>query len=146
MDTTKILNHQDLTILIQQVRELKGTQDKELKENFTAFINSVNPIQVAKSTLHEFVKDKGVQFDLLKGGMNLGADYIIEKVFNKENSVKGFLSSVILENVSSALIQKNAPKIVIGITKFISMISNKINGAARKDEDQTEDAQTFDYE
>lgn len=138
MKPTEISNYQELAMQIERIRELKDVRDQELKENFKDFIHAVSPIQMAKSALHEFVKDKDVQFDLVKGGLNLGADFIIENVVNRKNNLQGFLSRVILENVSSSFIQKNAPQIIIGMTKFISVISDHIGGTKEDAEEETE--------
>jgi len=134
--TPEISTHDDLKLRIEKVREAKEVQDMELKESFKELADALSPIQVAKSTLHEFVNDKEVQFDLVKGGLNLGADFIIEKVFDKQNSIKGFLSSVILEKISASFIQKNAPQIVIGITQFMSLLSNQTDEPVTNEEEE----------
>ena len=80
---------------------------------------------MTKSAIHELVEDKGVQFDLIKGGMNLGANYLIETVFNKQGSIKGFLSSMVLEKLSSTFIQANAGNIIMGVTGLFSRKQNE---------------------
>lgn len=131
MESPIILKHKDLKLLIEEVRESKEIQERELKESFKEFAHALSPVQVAKSTLHTLVKDKEVQFDLVKGGMTLGANFIIESIFNRNNTIKGFLSSAILERVSTTLISANAPQIIIGITDIIT-------GKLRKAEDSEE--------
>lgn len=125
METPIISKHTDLKMLIEQIRESKEIQEKELKESFKEFAHALSPVEVAKSTLHTLVKDKEVQFDLVKGGMTLGANFIIESIFNRNNSVKGFLGSAILERVSTTLISTHAPQIIIGITELFAGKNNK---------------------
>ena len=118
MEKAAISIHQDLIILIQEVRDSKELQEEKLKELFQELIHALSPLEVAKSSIHGLVNDKGTQFDLLKGGMNLGVDYLIEKVFKKNSSIKGFLSSVFLEKVSSSFIQNLSVDIIVVISCF----------------------------
>ncbi len=120
MEKTTISRHAELMLHIQEVKKSINIQEVELKESFQDLIHDLSPLEVAKSSIHGLVNDKGVQFDLLKGGMTLGVDYLIEKIFNKKGSIKGFLSSVFLEKVSSSFIQTNADSIIVGIANVFS--------------------------
>jgi hypothetical protein len=136
--TPKLVNYGDLKLRIEKVKEVKEIQEIELKESIHKLAHALSPVRVAKSALNEFVNDKEVQFDLVKGGLNMGADFIIEKLFHKQNSIKGYLSSVIVEKFSASFIQKNAPQIIIGITEFISLLSNQKDEPAQNDETEEE--------
>lgn len=120
MEKEAISIHADLAHLILQLRESKDNQEMALKESFKNFAHALSPVEVAKSTLHELVKDKEVQFDLVKGGMNLGANYFISSVFNQQGSFKGFLNTLVLEKLSSTFIQANAGQIIIGVAGLFS--------------------------
>lgn len=127
MEKEEISIHAELVLLIQEVRISKDLQEVELKKSFKEFAQAFSPIEVAKSSIHDLVNDKDVQFDLLKGGMNLSANYLIEKVFNRQGSIKGFLSSIALEKASSSFIQANAASIFVGLTKLFSKKKEKKN-------------------
>lgn len=118
MEKSSISTHADLKSLIELVKESKNRQEVDLKESFKNFAHALSPVQVTKSTIHELVKDKEVQFDLVKGGMNLGANYLLNTIFNKEGSVKGFLGFTVLEKLTSTFIQANTGNIIIGITSL----------------------------
>ncbi len=120
MEKTAFSVHDDLLSLISEVKKSKEIQEIRLRESFEDLAQSLSPVEVVKSSIHELVTDKGMQFDLIKGGMNLGVNYLIEKVFNKNGSVKGFLSSVLLEKVSASFIQTNAASIIVGVEKLFS--------------------------
>jgi hypothetical protein len=120
MEKATISTYTDLQSLIALVRESKDRQEEELKESFKKFAHALSPVEVTKSTIHELVKDKEVQFDLVKGGMGLGASYLIEGLFNKRLGIKGFLGSMVLEKLSSSFIQANAGNIIIGVTSWLS--------------------------
>lgn len=137
MDTSKVTTYQDLTNMIETSKTSKGVQDDALIESMKNFANAMSPIQVAKSTLHDLIRDKDVQFDLLKGSMVLGSKFIIEKFVNRQDSIKGFLSSVIIENMSSSFIEKNAPQIVLGMTKMIALLSNELDDVTKDDNSKT---------
>lgn len=119
MERTTVSSHAELTQLILITRESKDRQETALADCFRDFADSLSPFEVMKSAVHKLTEDKGVQFDLVKGGMNLGANFLIEKVFNK-GGIKGFMSSVVLEKLSSSFISANAGGILTGITNFFS--------------------------
>lgn len=116
MEKNSISIHSELLFLIKEVKRSKDSQEIELIESFKELANSLRPVEVVKSSFHELVNDKEVQFDLVKGGMKLGANYIIESAFNKQSGIKGFLSSMFLEKISSTFIQANAGSIISGVT------------------------------
>ncbi|OFZ08194.1 MAG: hypothetical protein A3D92_07100 [Bacteroidetes bacterium RIFCSPHIGHO2_02_FULL_44_7] len=120
MEKAEISIHAELVLLIEDVRNSKDRQEMELKVSFKEFAHTLSPIEVAKSSIHGLVNDKGVQFDLVKGGLNLGVDFLINKFFNKNSSIKGFLGTMALEKVSSSFIQANAASMIVGITTFFS--------------------------
>lgn len=125
MEKAEVSIHQELVLLIQEVRVSKDHQEAELKASFQDLVHALSPLEVVKSSIHGLVNNKGIQFDLLKGGMNLGADFLIEKVFNKKGSIKGYLSSVLLEKVSSSLIQKHAGDMIVGIASVFKKKEKK---------------------
>ncbi len=119
MEKREISTHADLMSLILLARESKDRQEMDLKESFKNFANALSPVEVVKSSLDRLVNDKEVQFDLVKGGMSLGANYLINTIFNKD-SVKGFLSVTVLEKLSSTFIQANAGNIIVGFADLFT--------------------------
>jgi hypothetical protein len=101
MEKAAITTHEELKIHIAELREIREAQGLALNDHFREFVHSISPFEAVKSSIHELVADKGVQLDLVKGGLNLGANFIIERIFNKDHGVKGFISSTIIEKVSS---------------------------------------------
>lgn len=144
MENKTLNNHSELALHIQQVRKLKESQEVELKVSFKEFTNTLSPVQVLKSGLHALIEDKEVQVDLLTGGLNLSANFIIENVMNTHN-IKGFLGAKLLEKVSSSFIQNNAPSILMGITKLFSGGFNQEDDFD-EDEDQDEEYDLQEYE
>jgi len=97
---SNITDHATLTERILQLRE-----DKKIE------FSSLNPFNMLKQSLHEFVEDKDVKTDILKAGVNIGANLLIDKSLGKYRSIKGFLSSVLVESISTPFIYSGLSKL-----------------------------------
>jgi len=120
MENRKILSYMDLELQILLLKMDKTRQEEKLKLNVKEFINALSPASIVKNSLHELAGDKEVQVDLLKVSLNTGANFLIDKVLGKNKSIKGFLSSLLVEKVSSSLINNNASKIVSKIGQLLN--------------------------
>jgi hypothetical protein len=116
----KINNYKELELRIAELSHLKSLEEYELKETFHQFVHSLNPILILKESLRNLTEDKTAQLDLAKAGLNIGANFIIDKTLGKYNSIKGFISSVLLENVSTSYIYNNSSKIISQIGKLFT--------------------------
>ena len=119
MEKIKITNHTQLQLRIMHLRSEKISQEIELKHTIKEFIYSISPLAIVKDSLHSLVQDKEVRFDMAKVGLNLGANFLIEKVVGRSKSFKGFLSSILIEKISSSFINSNASSIISGISKIM---------------------------
>ena len=120
MTNTEISGHASLILRIAHLREVKSSQESELKESFKDLVVTLNPISIVKSSLHDLASDTNVHLDLVKVGLNVGTNLIINQVLGKQRSIKGLISSTLVEVISTALINNNATGIVSGISSFIS--------------------------
>lgn len=119
MTSSKINCSDDLSLRIAQLRIDKLKQEAELKIKFSEFAETLNPVLILKKSVHEMVVDKEVKDDLLKVGLNLGTNFIIEKVLGRK-SVKGYLSSVIVEKISTSLINRGIlSEIITSFSKLV---------------------------
>ena len=128
MNRPQISNLADLELHVQHLKTQKRQQETELKTTFNELIDTLNPVSIAKESLHKLAGDLEVQFDVVKMGLNVGANLIIDKVLGKHQSIKGFLSSIVMEKLSTIVINNNATDIVLGIT---DLILGKPNEAAK---------------
>ncbi len=103
-----------------QLKAQKFSQEEELKVKVKELAVGFNPVTMLKESLHNIASDREVQFDLAKVGLNTGATFLIDKVLGRNNSIKGFLSSLLVGNLSSSLIENYAPQIISGISKLLS--------------------------
>lgn len=119
MENIEISNHTQLVLRIQQIKAEKIRQEEELKIAMKGFVNNFNSVSIVKEYLHSLASDKEVQFDLAKVGLNIGANFIIDRVLGKNRSIVGFLSSLVAEKLSASFINDNFSKIISGIGKII---------------------------
>ncbi len=112
MENIDIYDHATLLIRIRQLRADKKIQEEELKCRFSEFVDTLNPLAIVKGSLHDLASDKEIQFDLAKVALNMGSNLIIDQVFGKYRSIKGFFSSVLVENISNGFINSGAIKIL----------------------------------
>ena len=127
MKIMNVTNHSELVFRIMELKAQKLSQEIELKYCIKEFAYTVNPTSMIKNSIYELSQDKEVRIDLTKVGFTLGANFIIDKVLGRNRGIKGFLSSVLFEKVSSTLINKYAPGIVSGFRKLINSRSRQNN-------------------
>lgn len=120
MNTNTINSYEELLLQISTKKQIKLEEEAELKCLIKDFVHSFSPSSIIKNSLHELNHDKEVGFDLAKLGMNIGANLLIDKTLGRNKSIKGFLSSLLIEKISSVLISRNGSKIVTSIKNFIS--------------------------
>ncbi|MGB4843171.1 MAG: hypothetical protein WBP16_01760 [Ferruginibacter sp.] len=116
-NNSNITDHTTLTQRIVQLREDKKIQEEELKQSVNTALSTLNPLIMLKQSLHEFVQDKEVKSDIVKAGLNLGANLVIDKSLGKYKSIKGFLSSVLVESISTPLIYSGLAKLFPNLIK-----------------------------
>jgi hypothetical protein len=119
MENKEISNHAELVLRIMDLKAEKFSREEDLKYTFKEFVSTLNPISMVKESLHQLAADRDVKFDLAKVGLNLGVDFIIDKVLGRNRSVKGFLSSVLIEKFSTLFLNNNISKIVSEISKLL---------------------------
>lgn len=111
MENIDVYDHASLILRIKQLKTDKKTQEDELQIRFSEFMGTLNPLAIVKGSLRELAGDKEIQFDLAKVALNIGSNLIIDQVFGKYRSIKGFFSSVLFENISNSLINNSTVKI-----------------------------------
>ena len=119
MKSANITNHSELLFRIMELKAQKLSQEIQLKNSIKEFVYTLNPVSMVKDSLHELAKDKEVRFDLAKVGLNMGTNFILDKLLGRNKSIKGFLSSVLVEKLSATFINKNASSIISGLGKLI---------------------------
>jgi len=119
MENNMITGYSDLVQQIAQLKVARRQQEATLKQDLRALTQSLNPVAIVKKSLFELVNDRELQLNLTKIGLISSADFIIDKILGRNRSVKGFLSSVLVETYTASLISENAADILSGIRKTI---------------------------
>jgi len=115
----EITDYNQLLRRIEFLKIEKKVQEEELHLKFKSFTSTLEPISIIKKSLHDLASDTTVQEDVTTLGLNTGVGYVVEKVMGRTKSVKGFLSSILVEKFVKLLIKKSAPIIVSGITNYL---------------------------
>ena len=118
MKNSVINDHTALVLRISELKAEKIIQEGKLKNSFKEFTNNFSPLSLLKGSMQELADDKEAQSVLLKAGLNLGSNFIIEKVLGRSRSIKGFLSSILVEKLSTPFINNKVSKIISGISKL----------------------------
>ena len=114
----EIQNSDDLQVAIKQLEERNTAEKEELKNNFNAFTESLKPMNLIKSTLHNVTSSPGLAGNLLKATVGMGA---------------GILSKKLLVGHSTGILQKLAGSAIkVGIAGLVSKKSEKIKYAGLK--------------
>ncbi len=92
-----------------QKKELQATKlqlENIILEQVSSFIKGMNPVEYIKNTTQSILQDKNVQVDASTMGINLGVNFILEKIIGRNRSIKGYIGSMILEKISTSFISK----------------------------------------
>jgi len=121
MSKPKIHTYKELTLRISQLTDLKETQEAELKHN----VREVYEHFRLKNILKRTVKDLAHDEEFINDGFKAGANFVIGKLFDKNSSVKRFVTSILLEKLITPLIKNSKDKKVSFITNLVAKHGNK---------------------
>ena len=111
MEATAIACERDLMTRIGELKALKAQQEAIISEQFKDLKGSLNVGTIIKESVAHIASDKDTRKDLLKIGTTMGTNFLIEKVMGSNNSIKGYLGSLLAEKVSNSFIGKMISKI-----------------------------------
>ena len=121
MSRTKIHTYKELTLRISELTDLKEAQEAQLKHNAREAYEYFRLKNILKRTVKDLAHDEEFVNDSFKAGAN----FIIGKLFDKNSSVKRFVTSVLLEKLITPLIKNSKEKIVSFITDLFAKHGNK---------------------
>lgn len=125
---SKISTYEELAIRINQLNSIKGTQEIELKNNLNHVYQKFQLKNILKETVKDLANDVEFRGDGIKAAGNMATDFVVGRLFNKNNSIKGFLTTMLVEKLVTPLIKNNKDKI-------ISFVADLINKYGHKKED-----------
>jgi len=121
MSKPKINNYKELTIRISQLSDLKDGQEAELRQNVKEVYESFRLKNILKRTVKDLAHDE----EFINNSFKAGANFVIGKLFDKNSSVKRFVTSILLEKLITPLIKNSKDKIVSFITDLFAKYGHK---------------------
>jgi hypothetical protein len=120
-EPTPIRNHVELSYRIMKLNELRAEQEEVIKRDVKELYYSFHPTELIKKLWSDVKGDTETKNNLGKAGLNFGADLLIGKIFGRNKSIKGFLTSVLVEKLASYFLNKNSDKIMDGVSKLTNL-------------------------
>ncbi|MFI5142223.1 MAG: hypothetical protein ACHQII_07700 [Bacteroidia bacterium] len=122
---TKIHTYDELTVRINQLTSLKDAQEIALRNDVKELYQRLQPKNIIKETVKDLANDAEFRGNSFKAVKNVATDFVVGSLFNKNNSVKGFIATILVEKLVAPLIANNKTKIVDFITNLVSKFSHK---------------------
>ncbi len=115
----KITGYQDLQERIEDLRNESSKAQQDMESAFDRVVTGLDPVTLVKSSVQQLSRDHGLKMDVVKAGMNMGANFLIDKIMGRRKSLKGFLSSILLEKYSQLFIEKGVPGIIQAVANTL---------------------------
>jgi len=123
--SNKITNYVELRQSINELQAAKLNQEDLIKQNGRELIDILNPVNIIKKTISGLAHDAEVRQDALSAALNIGADFIIGKIFRSNKSVKGHVITEFLGRLSSNYLTGKMPAIKEFIYEKVSGFIDK---------------------
>jgi hypothetical protein len=119
-----ITNHTQLMHTIMHVNASRVEQEEEMKFQLKEIYYSFQPATLVKNALKSALHNPETQKTLAQTALSIGTDFLISKFFKKGSSMKGFVSSVVLEKVADFALN--------GKSELINNSIQKLGGLFKK--------------
>lgn len=121
MENTTIVNYSELTARLTLLKSERDVQEIVLKKSFNEFISSINIFSFLKGS---DTTDNFQSNDLIKSGLTMTVNLIAGLMFGKNRSLKGFLSTLMVERFTKMLINND---LINTIAKIGRLIFSKVD-------------------
>ncbi len=114
-------SHADMKTRIAHLERVRDEQEDVLKADLIEIYKSLQPAELVKSAIDNIRED--VEVGEKAGGLagSLGLNYLIGKLMGKNNSPKGYLKALVVQQIASYLYRKNEKT----INGFIGQLSRR---------------------
>ena len=113
-----ITNHTQLMYTIMQLNAAKAEQEDEIKYQMKELYYSLQPSVLIRKAINNVMHSPDTQKNLAQAGMALGTEFLISKLFKRGTSIKGFLSSLIVNKIADYALNSKSDFINNGINKL----------------------------
>ena len=125
MSMPKINTYNELVLHINQLNSLKDVQEIALKNDVKEVYQKFQLKNIIKETVKDLANDAEFRENSFKAVKNIATDFVVGRLFNKNNSVKGFITTMLIEKLVAPVIVNNKNKIVDFVKNLVSKYSHK---------------------
>ncbi len=122
MKSNDIISKSDLTTRMVQLQAEKQVLEQQMKGSLEDLVDSISPARAIRNIVGDVLSDKEIHHNLTSLGLHMGANLITYKVLGKNKSIKGYLSSALVQQITTTLINNNMPAILTGINLLIDTV------------------------
>lgn len=122
MESNELISMSDLTTRMLQLQSEKQVLEQQIKASVEDLVDSISPARAIRNIVGEVLSDKEIHHDLASFGLHMGANLITYKVLGKNKSIKGYLSSTLVQQITTSLIKNNMPTILTGINLLLDTV------------------------
>ncbi len=115
MENTPIVTHSDLLRQLEVFKLEKEIGEEMLKIRFMDVVTSFNIVSLFKASTKE-----DYPFEFAKSGVIMVVNLFTNLMLGKHRSIKGYLSSVMVERFTTVLIENNFLPIIAGISSLLN--------------------------
>jgi hypothetical protein len=119
MENKEISNYPELVLYIMHLKQDKFRQEEEIKYTIRELIYLLNPVTMIKQGLHNLANDAEAKVDMVKVGLSMGANMLVNRIMRNKSGIAGMIGKVVLGKFSSTLVGRN-------LTKIAGSILNRI--------------------
>lgn len=138
MENNEITNHVELHRRIMTLNYLKEEQEMEIKRNLREVAYSIHPSMIFKNVMNRLLDNHDGKGDLKSVGVSIGKDYLISKLFGRGNSIKGFLTSLVVKKATDYVINNNPELISKGFDKVMDYLEKRKSSRENKESKEKE--------
>ena len=109
-----VTNHAELLLRIEALKTDRMVQKEELKLTFSILASTLDFVSMFKGNAA-----KEQPANIVKTGVNMALELIIDMVLGKHRSLKGYLSAILVEKFTKVLIDNNLIEIIAGIGSLL---------------------------
>ena len=120
MTNIKITTYEEVTKRIAQLNDKKDIQEIELKNNLKEVYENFQLKNIIKNTVKDLASDKEFRQDGITAATSFATDLVVGRLFNKNNSVRGFVTTLLVEKLALPFIKNNKEKIFSFISNLVS--------------------------
>jgi len=114
-ETATITNYSQLEMQLSVLRLEREFQELVLRESFQNLISSLNLVSLFKVATNQ---DQPIAF--AKSGITLIINLITNLILGKHRSIKGYLSSIMVERFTTMVVDNNLLGMIAGLSTFFS--------------------------